>query len=70
MKKKREKEAEVDEGEESVLELQSAGMTAVWVRNYSILVSIIKYLSIRTIAVFRPLSVSGHRFLGMEGKEV
>jgi hypothetical protein len=61
-------EAEVDEGGEDVLELQNSRTTAMGIGNYSVLVDIVKYLSVRLIDAFRPLSMAWHRFLGVDGR--
>jgi hypothetical protein len=45
-------EAEVDEGGEDVLELQNSRTTAMGIRNYSVLVDIVKHLSVRSIDAF------------------
>jgi hypothetical protein len=45
-------EAEVDEGEEDLIELQNARTTAIGVSNYSVLIDIVKHLSARLIEAF------------------
>jgi hypothetical protein len=45
-------EAEVDKGGEDVLELQNSRMTAMGIGNYSVLVDIVKHLSVRSIDAF------------------
>jgi superfamily II DNA helicase RecQ len=62
-------EAEVDEEEESALELQNARTTAMGVGNYSVPIDIVKHLSVRSIEAFRPLSMLWHCFLGVDGGE-
>jgi hypothetical protein len=61
-------EAKVDDDNEDVLELQSSRTIAMSVGNYSVLIDIVKHLSIRSIDAFRPLSTAWHRFLGVDGK--
>jgi hypothetical protein len=51
-------EAKVDKGGEDVLELQNSRTTAIGIRNYSVLVDIVKHLSVRSINAFRPLSMA------------
>ncbi|KAF1922195.1 uncharacterized protein M421DRAFT_38003, partial [Didymella exigua CBS 183.55] len=59
-------EAEVDEGEEDLIELQNARTTAIGVSNYSVLIDIVKHLSARSIEAFQTLSNAWHSFLGLE----
>ena len=51
-------EAEVDDDGEDVLKLQNSRTTAIGVGNYSVLMDIVKHLSVRSINAFRPLSVA------------
>ena len=51
-------EAEMDEEEESALELQNSRTTAMGVGNYSVPIDIVKHLSVRSIDAFRQLSVA------------
>ncbi|KZM28551.1 ATP binding [Ascochyta rabiei] len=60
-------EAEVDDDGEEVLKLQNLRITAIGVGNYSVLMDIVKHLSVRSINAFRPLSAAWHRFLGVDG---
>ncbi|KAF1922768.1 uncharacterized protein M421DRAFT_10224, partial [Didymella exigua CBS 183.55] len=62
-------EAEVDEDGEDVMELQNARTTVIRVGNYSVLINIVKHLSVRLIKAFRPLSAMWHRFLGLDRKQ-
>jgi hypothetical protein len=61
-------EAKVDKGSKDVLKLQNSRTTAIGIRNYSILVDIIKHLSMRLIDAFQPLSMAWHRFLGVNSR--
>ncbi|KAL6161913.1 hypothetical protein ACJQWK_11994 [Exserohilum turcicum] len=61
-------EAEVDEDEEDLIELQNARSTVMGVGNYSVLIDIVKHLSTRSIDAFRALSTAWHRFLGVDGQ--
>jgi hypothetical protein len=61
-------EAEVDEDQEDIVELQNARTTAMGVANYGVLVDIIKHLSTRSIDAFWALSTAWHRFLGVDGQ--
>ena len=45
-------EAEVDEDGEDVIELQNARTTVMGVSNYSVLINIVKHLSVRSIKAF------------------
>jgi hypothetical protein len=45
-------EAEVDDNGEDVLELQNSRTTAMGVGNYSVLIDIVKHLSVRSIDAF------------------
>ena len=49
-------EAEIEEEEESALELQNSRTTVIGVRYYSVQLDIVKHLSVRSIETFRPLS--------------
>jgi hypothetical protein len=51
-------EAEVDEDQEDIVELQNARTTAMGVANYSVPVDIIKHLSTRSIDAFQALSTA------------
>jgi superfamily II DNA helicase RecQ len=62
-------EAEVDEDQEDIIELQNSRTTAMGVGNYSVPIDIIKHLSTRSIDAFRELSVAWHRFLGVDGRQ-
>ena len=48
--------AEVDKDREDVIELQNARTTVIEVGNYSMLINIVKHLSVRLIKAFWPLS--------------
>ena len=61
-------EAEVDEDQEDLLELQNARTTMMGVGNYSVSIDIVKHLSTRSIDAFRVLSTAWHRFLGVDGQ--
>lgn len=61
-------EAEVDEDQEDIIELQNSRTTAMGVGNYSVPIDIVKHLSVRSIDAFRPLSIAWHRFLGVDGQ--
>jgi superfamily II DNA or RNA helicase len=61
-------EAEVDEDEEDLIELQNSRTTAMGVSNYSVPIDIIKHLSVRSIDAFRALSTAWHCFLGVDGQ--
>jgi superfamily II DNA helicase RecQ len=61
-------EAEVDEEEEDLIELQNARSTVMGVGNYSVSIDIVKHLSTRSIDAFRALSTAWHRFLGVDGQ--
>ncbi|KAL6160848.1 hypothetical protein ACJQWK_11971 [Exserohilum turcicum] len=61
-------EAEVDEDEEDLIELQNARSTVMGVGNYSVSIDIVKHLSTRSIDAFRALSTAWHRFLGVDGQ--
>jgi superfamily II DNA helicase RecQ len=60
-------EAEVDEDQEDIIELQNSRTTLVGVGNYSVPIDIVRHLSVRSIDAFRELSVAWHRFLGVNG---
>jgi hypothetical protein len=49
-------EAEVDEDQEDLIELQNSRSTVIGVGNYSVSIDIVKYLSTRSIDAFRALS--------------
>ena len=61
-------EAEVDEDQEDIVELQNSRTTAMGVGNYSVPIDIVKHLSVRSIDAFRALSMAWHRFLGVDGQ--
>jgi superfamily II DNA helicase RecQ len=61
-------EAEVDEDQEDIIELQNSRTTAMGVGNYSVPIDIVKNLSARSIDAFRALSTAWHRFLGVDGQ--
>jgi superfamily II DNA helicase RecQ len=61
-------EAEVDEDQEDLIELQNARSTVMGVGNYSVSIDIVKHLSTRSIDAFRALSTAWHRFLGVDGQ--
>ncbi|KAL6164428.1 hypothetical protein ACJQWK_09163 [Exserohilum turcicum] len=61
-------EAEVDDDEEDLIELQNARSTVMGVGNYSVSIDIVKHLSTRSIDAFRALSTAWHRFLGVDGQ--
>ncbi|CAN9385033.1 unnamed protein product [Alternaria alternata] len=56
--------AEVDKDRENVMELQNARTTVIRVGNYSVLIDIVKHLSVRSIKAFRPLSAMRARKRG------
>jgi hypothetical protein len=45
-------EAKVDKGSKDMLKLQNSCITAIGIRNYSVLVDIVKHLSVRLIDAF------------------
>ena len=51
-------EAEVDEEEEDLMELQNSRTTAMGIGNYSVSINIVKHLSTRSIDAFRALSTA------------
>jgi hypothetical protein len=57
---------EVDNNGEDIIELQNSRTTSIGIGNYAMLIDIVKYLSIRSIDTFRPLSMLWHRFLGVD----
>ena len=59
-------EAEVDEDQEDIIELQNSRTTLMGVGNYSVPIDIVKHLSTRSIDAFRALSTAWHRFLGVD----
>ncbi|KAF2832757.1 hypothetical protein CC86DRAFT_267823, partial [Ophiobolus disseminans] len=61
-------EAEVDEDQEDLIELQNSRSTVMGVGNYSVSIDIVKHLSTRSIDAFRALSTAWHRFLGVDGQ--
>jgi hypothetical protein len=48
---------EVDDNGEDIVELQNSRTTSMGIGNYAILIDIVKYLSMRSINVFRLLSI-------------
>ena len=60
-------EAEVDEDEEDLIELQNSRTTVMGVGHYSVSIDIVKHLSTRLIDAFRALSTAWHCFLGVDG---
>jgi hypothetical protein len=50
----------VDKEGEDLIKLQSARTTVIGVGNYSVLINIVKHLSVRLINAFRPLSTLWH----------
>jgi hypothetical protein len=60
-------EAEVEDDSEDVLKLQNSRTTAIGVGNYSVLMNIVKHLSVRSMDAFRSLSTAWHRLLGVDG---
>jgi hypothetical protein len=40
--------------------------TAIGVSNYSVLINIVKHLSVQSIDAFQTLSIAWHRFLGVD----
>jgi superfamily II DNA helicase RecQ len=61
-------EAEVDEDQEDIIELQNSRTTVMGVSNYSVPIDIVKHLSTRSVDAFRALSTAWHRFLGVDGQ--
>jgi hypothetical protein len=53
-------EAEVDEDQEDIIELQNSRTTVMGIGNYSVPIDIVKYLSVRSIDAFRALSTAWH----------
>jgi hypothetical protein len=45
-------EAKVDEDQEDIIELQNSRTTAIGVGNYSVLIDIVKHLSVQSIDAF------------------
>jgi hypothetical protein len=62
-------EAEVDDDREDVIELQNARTTVMGVGNYSVLINIVKHLSVRLIEAFWLLSAMWHCFLGLDRRQ-
>ncbi|KAL1640171.1 hypothetical protein SLS61_010262, partial [Didymella pomorum] len=60
------KEAKVEDNSEDLLELQNSRTTAIGVGNYSVLMDIVKHLSVRLIDAFWALSMAWHGFLGVD----
>jgi hypothetical protein len=50
-------EAKVDEESKDIIELQNSRTTRIEVGNYTILINIVKHLSVRLINAFCPLSI-------------
>jgi hypothetical protein len=61
-------EAEVDEDQEDLIELQNSRSTVIGVGNYSVSIDIVKHLSTRSIDAFRALSIAWYCFLGVDGQ--
>jgi hypothetical protein len=59
-------EAEVDEDQEDIIELQNSRTTFLGVGNYSVPINIVRHLSRRLIDAFGALSAAWHRFLGVD----
>jgi hypothetical protein len=59
-------EAKVDKDQEDIIELQNSQTTAIGVSNYSMLINIVKHLSVRSMDAFQALSTAWHRFLGVD----
>jgi hypothetical protein len=59
-------EEEVDNNGEDIIELQNSRTTSIGIGNYAIPIDIVKYLSVRSIDAFWPLSMLWHRFLGVD----
>jgi hypothetical protein len=49
--------AEVDKKGKDIIELQNSRTTRIEVGNYAVLINIVKHLSMRSINMFRPLSI-------------
>jgi hypothetical protein len=60
-------EAKVDKDQEDIIELQNSRTTAIGVGHYSVLINIVKHLSVRSIDAFQALSTAWHCFLGVDG---
>jgi hypothetical protein len=45
-------EAKVDKDQEDIIKLQNSQMTAIGISNYSVLIDIVKHLSVQLIDVF------------------
>ena len=56
----------MDNNSEDVLKLQNSRTTAIGVGNYSVLMDIVKHLSVQSINAFQLLSVAWHCFLGVD----
>jgi hypothetical protein len=50
--------AEVDKDQEDIIKLQNSRTTAIGVSNYSVLIDIVKHLSVRLIDAFQALSIA------------
>jgi superfamily II DNA helicase RecQ len=61
-------EAEVDEDQEDIIELQNSRTTLMGVGNYSVPIDIVRHLSTRSIDAFGALSAAWHSFLGVDGQ--
>jgi hypothetical protein len=48
---------EVNNNGEDIVELQNSRTTSIGIGNYAMLIDIVKHLSVRSIDVFRPLSM-------------
>jgi hypothetical protein len=58
--------AKVDKDQEDIIKLQNSRTTAIGVSNYSVLINIVKHLSVRLIDAFQVLSTAWHCFLGVD----
>jgi hypothetical protein len=50
-------EEEVNNNSKDIVELQNSRTTSIGIRNYAVLINIVKHLSVRSINIFRPLSM-------------
>lgn len=60
-------EAEVEDNNEDIIELQNSRTIAIGVGDYSMPIDIVKHLIGRSIDAFLTLSVAWHKFLGVDG---
>jgi hypothetical protein len=56
----------VDKDKEDLIKLQNLRTTAIGISNYSVLINIIKHLSVQLINTFWALSIAWHCFLGVD----